>query len=670
MSRKAPHKKATTNSSSVSASKKEKLHKLPIEKRSMLNGLLVLAAILPVFFSWETMDPSLAIRYVLLSTFVLLFLLYFYGWRKKLVAGWPLLIKIVFIAGIAYGVWNIFALFSAVNKQQVYYGLGRHFLNLLLLFIITEIATREEKYLLRICKLLSIAAILHALIGLCQFYDVAFTTLPGNFKPYGLMGNRNLYGSAQVLLLPFVIFVLYQASRAWKYVGIIALTGIAASAILSQTRSSWLAGITISVVALLLVMLFSPGNRKKWLIGTVAGFAGIVALFFLLVASDTEGEFSASVKERTSNIFSATDSTDKTGAADNVKERLKIWSKTSELIKDNWLLGVGPGNWRIVVAKYGSEGLAWAKGKYIPDSPHNDYLLVAAESGLPGAVMYIAMWVMIALIAFKTIVKALTEERRMLNIVMLSGLTGFAVDSLFSFPSERFEHSLYVYLMAGIILGTFINNAATTVTNQQAGKLPASGRDARMKKWQLALFVAIAAFNLLLAQKKYSFEKHLLLSKKYEETGAFQQAIEEGNKGRSSLVSIPPNGFPIQTYIGLAQKGLKNYPAAFKEMEEAIKLHPYNKALFINKGTIFSDMAQYDSAIKYYNYSLSLTPAFDIIYFNLALSYYQLKNYKAVVEMLNKTDIGNNQQLLNIKQESERQVAAQNQQQNTPAPQQ
>ena len=618
-------------------------------QKPMLNLLLLLTAILPLMFSWELMDGNLSVRYGLLGGFALIFILYFYGFRKKLVTGgWPLLARVVFILGIAFGIWNIVLIFNATNQQQAYYGISRHFLNILLLFIVSQIAANEERYLVRLCQLLSVAAIVHSFIGVCQFYDIAFNDLPGNFKPYGLMGNRNLYGSAQILLLPFSIFALYKASKSWKYIAGLAIAGIAISAILSQTRSAWLAGLVSGIGGLVLVMIYSPINRKIWLKGTAVALAVIAALAFILITTDKEGELSRSLKERTGNMFVADTSGGNTAAAANINERLKIWSKTGEVIKANWLTGVGAGNWKIDVSKYGTEGLSWAEGKYVPDSPHNDYLLVMAESGIPGALMYLGMWLMIGVIAFKTIIKSQTEERRILNIVMVAGLGGFAVDSMFSFPSERIEHSLYVYLMAGIILGTFISNF-----NEASQKF-------RLKNWQFTIFSAIAAFNLFLSIKKYNFEKHLVLSKLYEDQGAKQQnanayqlSIDEGNKGKNAFVSVSPNGFPIEAFIGLSYKGLKKYPEALKEMNTAINYHPYNKALLINKGTVYTVMNKYDTAIQYYNQALKLTPKFDVIYFNLAMNYFHLQKYQECLDALSKVDIGTNKDLMNIKLRAE-----------------
>ncbi|MBC7873184.1 MAG: O-antigen ligase family protein [Ferruginibacter sp.] len=626
-------------------------------KKPMLNLLMIMVAVLPFMFSWEIADPTLTVRYGILSGFVLVFVLYFFGFSRKLVTpGWPIALKIVFVLGAVYGLWNIVLLFFAVNEAQVYFIGGRHFLNMLFLFIVTQIADREEAWLVQLCKLLVVAAILHSIIGVCQFYDLAFNDLPGNFKPYGLMNNRNLFGSGQVMMLPFAIFVLYKGSKPWKYIAGIALTGIIISAILSQTRSSWLAGLFSLIVGLILVFIFSKSNRRKWIIGTAAGLSATVVLAFLLIASDSEGELSQSLKERTGNIFSTTTDTTSEGliAAGNVNERLKIWSKTAEVIKDNPLTGVGPGNWKITVAKYGSDGLAWAEGKYVPDSPHNDYLLVIAETGIPGALLYFAMWVMIALIAFKTIRSAQNEDRRIITILMLGGLTGFAVDSLFSFPSDRIEHTMYVYLMAGIILGSFLKNSAGV--NERS---PDTGY--RLKIWQVSLLAIIGAFNLFMALQKYNFEKHMVLSKMAEANKSYQLAIDEGNKAKSSFVTIAPNGFPVETYISLSYKALKNYPVAIKEMDAAIKHHPYNKALYVNKGTIYTDLAKYDTAIMFYKKALVLTPKFDIIYFNLAANYFQVKDYKACLDALNKVNIDGYPQLKMIKQEAEARLAAEEQ---------
>ena len=158
------------------------------------------------------------------------------------------------------------------------------------------------------------------------------------------------------------------------------------------------------------------------------------------------------------------------------------------------------------------------------------------------------------------------------------------------------------------------------------------------------------------------------MSKNYEVQGeqqqsanAFKLSIEEGNKGKNAFVSISPNGFPIETFIGLSYKGLKNYPNAIKELNQSIRYHPYKNALFVNKGTVYTNMKKFDSAILFYKQALTLTPDYKIAFMNLAANYFQLKDYKACLDCLSKTDIGSDKQLLELKQQAEYQLALQNQ---------
>ena len=439
---------------------------------SMTNWLIVLVLVLPLLISKQTADPALPVRYVFLGCFMLLFVLYFFVVRKTTISfSFPLLLKILFAAGIGFIIWNMVSMSTALNPQEGYYEIARQLVFLSVLFSVLLAVQREESQVLKLCKTMMWVSILQGLAGILQYYDIAFTEVPGaNAKPYGLMANRNLFGSAQAFLLPFVIYVLYRAAKPWKYISGIAISIIIVSLLLSQTRSAWLAAIAIIIVSLLLVLIFSPANRKKWMIATVAGAAGIALLGFLLIASDSEGELKASITQRTQTLLQQ--STDSSHIAENVNERVRIWKKTIQLVKDYPLRGTGPGNWKLAIPFYGTEGLAWASGKYSPDRPHNVYLQVAAETGIPGAVLYFGMWLLIAVAGIKVIIKPGSEQQRILVALMLAGLAAVACDGMFSFPTERIEHSLYMLLMGGIILGSYASAYTTGETKNNPVKKP------------------------------------------------------------------------------------------------------------------------------------------------------------------------------------------------------
>jgi len=194
--------------------------------KSMTNWLLLLVLILPHLISTKILDPVLSIRYVFLAGFLLAFILFFYAWKKTTVDfSFTPFIKTVFILALGYSGWSVVAMSSSINIPAGFYEVARQVLNVMLLFLILQTIHKEESQLLKLCKGLLLVAVVQGLVGILQYYDAGFSNIPGaNEKPYGLMSNRNLFGSAQAFLLSFILYVLYKASLAWKYISGVELT--------------------------------------------------------------------------------------------------------------------------------------------------------------------------------------------------------------------------------------------------------------------------------------------------------------------------------------------------------------------------------------------------------------------------------------------------------------
>jgi len=121
-----------------------------------------------------------------------------------------------------------------------------------------------------------------------------------------------------------------------------------------------------------------------------------------------------------------------------------MWKKTLSMIKDHPLTGVGSGNWKVVIPSYGLANTVFAKGYFAPDRVHNTYLQIASETGAPGFLFYFGMWVIIAVTGFIVIRKTNSNDKKILVILMLAGLSAVAVDSFFSFAVERIEQPTHV----------------------------------------------------------------------------------------------------------------------------------------------------------------------------------------------------------------------------------
>lgn len=205
----------------------------------------------------------------------------------------------------------------------------------------------------------------------------------GHYGTVGLMGNPNDVGT--FLLVPAVAAVVMAATslgkRRWIYLGVAVLlvSGIVASA----TRTA-LGAFAVSM----LVLAVLQARRATVLIGVVLLVAGLAVSSPATVIGRSVRELGdAAVHRDYQRLFS---------------ERLPPFLAAAEMIRDHPLLGLGPGCFRYhfmayrvaLAAKYPA---AWLRGFPMNwGAVHNDHLQVAAEAGLPGSLLFLAVLALLA----------------------------------------------------------------------------------------------------------------------------------------------------------------------------------------------------------------------------------------------------------------------------------
>lgn len=612
----APQQKLATTSKQLS-----------YDSNTMMIWIAFFAAVISVALSFVTVEPTISIRYLLTALFCLGFVAYFFIAKKYTIpAAYPILVKLVFGSGLLYFVWNAIALNFAINPAAGYYELTRQLLNLLLLFILMEAVRREVVHILMVVKVIAVMTILHSLIGMLQFYGVGFLNIPGaNAQPYGLMANRNLYGSALAFSIPFVLYLWVVASSSWKKIAILALAFLTVSILLSQTRSAWLASAVALFSAFALGNIFLKDHRKQLLKWSLIGLVGVVILVIITVFINKQTGVENTITERALSFTNGSETN--TATSENVNARVNMWKKTTEMIKDKPLWGTGLGNWKLSVTSYGVEGLPWANGEYVPDRPHNVYLQTMSESGIVGFLFYIFSWISVVIIGFVCLRKAIADNEKILLVLMLSGISAVATDCMFSFPLERLEHSFYFLLMCGITMGIYLRSISATDLKLKIVSAPV--------KW---LMIIIGLLNVFMAYLKYNFEASMNRAQALETEGNFADEIDMANSGKSSLITLDPEGHAMEMRTGIAYKGLRNYDMALKEMLQAKKYNPYSPMLMSNIGSVYTDMKDYKTAVSYYQQALKYAPAFQVALINLAANQYELGNYQATVDALEKID--------------------------------
>lgn len=586
-----------------------------------------MAVTVPFLFSGSTLDPVLNIRYFVLSTVVLLFFTYFFLLKKSpAIVHTDARMKALLVAATGYVLWSFVCGLSAVNFGEAFYESARSLLNFILLFAVAVAAGKEPGSVMQLCKALTVAALLHGAVGILQYYGLAFRDIPGGALsspndphpswPHGLMANRNLFGSAMVLLLPFALFVWYKCRKMWRAVAVCSLIILTASVLLSQTRSAWVAAAVCGGTAFFLFFMGMPQKRKRLVrIGSLVFTAALLAVSLVLLTS--RGGPSSNPLTTRLFSFAALSQTDASASG-----RLTLWSKSWQLLREHPVFGVGPGNWKLAIPAYGSEGTLWADGLVLPSYPHNVYLQTICETGWPGALFYFGLWALLGTMALKVIREKALEENRVLIILMAAGLAAFATDCLFSFPTERIEHCLYAALMAGIVLGLY------------SSRLPPASKSLPMPPWIKLFLVCGLVFNVFLGYEKYNFEKHARLAKIFRLQKDLAAAIEETAASKNAWVTLDAAGEPPELQSAAAYAELGNFDKALKEIETAQSRHPNSARIYTTKGVILANLQATKEAIEAYRKALALAPRYAVALQNIAGLYFKTGNYAACVETL------------------------------------
>ncbi len=533
---------------------------------------------------------------------------------------------------------------------------------------------KEEKLLTLLAKIVSLQAIILAAIGVLQYIGVLENCVDGA-APCGFLVNRNLFGSYLVLGLPFALLGFQNAikkedksenTKANKeennFVNIVFyLIGIILILIgiyLSQTRSAYVATAFIGlfyVLYFLLNLRFLYVALTVLILGSVGGF-----IFYKYSILNIEN-FDQNSKEKSWRDLTQTDSQ---------AERLLLWEKTLSMIKENPLLGVGFQNWKYQIPKYSLEGLRSEKNEVNVQRPHNDFLWIAAESGIITLLLYLFLMGYLIYVGIK--------NKNILVLVIFA----FLIDSVFSFPKERIVHTLILATSFGIILiddkklfnkkssdekeiskaeeikiqeikieeTPIIQNSKNKKKNKSKNKKGVSQPISKQtQKPQVVLptfktiptYLAYSSLFVLGICSYISFVQNRDKAKtidllSYNQSRNFNAVLPLADQINEYFV--PSDYFINSVYMhkGYAYLNLKNPKAAKENYLKGLEQMPYSIALLKQIAVIYQSEKKYDSAIFYYDKMQKVIPHLPETYQQMYNNYLLKGDTLSAKEMIEK----------------------------------
>lgn len=329
---------------------------------------------------------------------------------------------------------NSISLYPFLTKEKLLI-----YLSYAAFFLIVSNYIRTSTQIKRFIRIVFTISIVESLIGLLQ-YIASGTKVPAS----GTYINPNHFAGLLVVVIPlFLGYILYRGTNknagsnrredrikilfSAQFLLLFATSLMAISLIVAQSRGA----IFSFVVSIIIFYILISRNKKSGSIKLFLGiFIAIVILYSIWIGLDPViDKFSDTTKE--------------------LPNRTYIWKDSLNLIRDFPILGTGLGNFNLAYTLYKKEAF-WP---YVYDHAHNDYIELAAETGLVGFIL--VLWALVAF--FKT---ALSDERNFspnrdplryyLFLGCLSGMLGMLTHAITEFDFQIPANTYYFVFLLGL----------------------------------------------------------------------------------------------------------------------------------------------------------------------------------------------------------------------------
>lgn len=620
--------------------KKPPLKTLLPKKPTRLLWLFAISSIviIPMAYYSPAIDATLVPKFIVTIILLLVFYGYFLARPGYFMPETGLLNRWAVICWMIFIVISVISLTGAINPKEGLFDIFMLTVGLLFLIATSSILISTDN-LKPFIVAAAILAILYLAVGYYQYFAYVFrhSDLNSLYNVVGIHTHKNVFSGVFYLLVPLFLYEILTTTKQRQIVYTVLLFLVLTLLFLLQTRSIWLALFINMVLSCFFIIIFRKDiitqtlkpKIFKWL--TFVGSSVLLGLIFAWFITNyslkhpthhlqlDKQKKSAELKnldERATSIFNTKES--------NIQQRLGIWRMTFKMVRERPILGVGAGNWKILIPSYFEKGYNevfynnWRR-------PHNDFILALSEKGVIGLLAYLGFFLFLLVYSVKLLKKDIDPTLKIFIILVISGLAGYCVDASFSFPYERIEQQTFMLFYASAILWVYSVN------------FPLKAKIKKFKPIFLSvpavIFLIIALFFGRTWVREEVFTK---LAFAANQRGEWQKVIYMINKASSTIDQLDPRNTSILWYRGNAELNLNMGEQAQEDLEKAMAQNPNAIQVLTDLGVLYGQQGNHQLAIEMFNKALKIYPFERDALLNLGMAYYFTGKYQDALNCFQK----------------------------------
>ena len=438
----------------------------------------------------------------------------------------------------------------------------------------------------------------------------------------GNTGNVNIFSATLNLKMAFLTIGVLYFSDWKKWFSVIGLLLCTMPIIFLGSRATFVA-IFLEIIAVIIFLFIQKNKISEKILHAILIILPIALgiAFSALVIKSHEPKAVAVTSSKVVNAATSKATSINFNDGGSADSRIKYWTNGSKLAIKNPVFGVGLGNYRIESLPY--ERLDF-NNLLVSQHTHNDFLEIAAETGILGGLAYLTLFVSIFFINIKKILKTTDQDSKLIAFAVILLVIGYGIDSVFNFPLHRPSVQLFFGLM---IVFSFINIFENSANETSSKSKPLSVLGLALSA--VTLFCAWETFNA------FKLENDITADSMVKEDLLSSDIVK---KRMPLFPNVFSNSEPFSEQLAIYLVNEKRYAESNKYFNEANKINPYNGRVEWYKHRIAKETNKKDSAYYYVKKSFEVRPR-NYDYFISML--FMANEFKDTTEMLKTHEIYN-----------------------------